>query len=136
MMEFIKAAQTRYIVTDPATGETWTRDPMGAVSGRRYNRVQSNPALIHQYAVHIKKQLVEQGRPDCEVRVESFAILNGRPAQRMIDPTVDITTAPSRWGYFPWVLPLEEPRPSLQERIAGFSVPRGNVAVDAPQSVY
>ena len=121
MMEFIKVAETTYVVTDPATGETWTRSPFGAVSGRRYARFQSNPGLIWQYAMHIKQQMAEQGHPDCEVRVESFATLNGRPSQRLIDPSVDITTAPARLGYFSWVLPLEEPRPSLSQLVERFS---------------
>ena len=39
-----------------------------------------------------------------EVRAESFAAMNGRAAQRLIDPNVDLT-GPTRSG---WIVPLED----------------------------
>ena len=36
--------------------------------------------------------------------------LNGRPAQNLADPSVDLTEVPRPWfGHANWILPLEEP---------------------------
>ncbi len=125
MMASIKSGKTRFIVTDPDTGETWDLEPFADVYDERYLEFSRKPALIYEYAKRIKDRLARRGHPDCEVRVDAFASLNGRPTQRMIDPTVDITMLPPRWGYVSWVLPLEEPLPSLKEVAASISQRRG-----------
>lgn len=109
MMSARKMALTTFIVTDPATGQTWERSAAGAVDGDRLAAVMRRPYLIHLYARHIREEMAALGYPDVEVRAESFATFNGRPPQRMIDPEVDVSRSPGRWGYFPWVLPLAEP---------------------------
>ncbi len=113
MMSSHKVGRTVYVVSDPATGETWKRTTAGAFRGRRHGMTQVVPALIWQYGMHIQRQMAERGHPDCEVRVDSFVVLNGRKPQRYVDPSVDITAAPPRRGFYSWVLPLEEPRPEL-----------------------
>jgi hypothetical protein len=37
--------------------------------------------------------------------------LNGRKAQTIIDPTVDLAQVPWTWSKADWILPLEEQRP-------------------------
>lgn len=119
MMSSHTTGNTQFIVTDPATGESWEFRGYGSMDNRRFFKMQDSPALIHQYALELKRRMAANGHPGCEVRVESFVSLNGRPSRRLIDPEVDLTTSPPRWGYYPWVLPLEEPRPPLGEaRIA------------------
>jgi hypothetical protein len=115
MMSSYKVGTILFHVTDPATGESWIRHGFGPIGGRRYLVFQVSPALIYQYANHLKRTMADHGRPDCEVRVEALVSLNGRSPQRLIDPAVDITAAPPRWGYHPWVLPLAEKLPPLRD---------------------
>lgn len=115
MMGAHKVGRTTFVVTDPATGETWEFAGYGTVGNARFLVMQEIPALIYQYALELKRRMARAGHPGCEVRVESFATLNGRSRQRLIDPDVDLTVSPPRWGYYPWVLPLEEPLPELSD---------------------
>lgn len=108
MMAATKIARTRFIVTDPATGQTWERTPVGAIDDRRLRNVMRKPALIHRYALHIHEEMAARGIAGVEVRAISFAALNGRKTQRFIDPSVDLIRSPGRWGYFPWVLPFQD----------------------------
>ena len=50
-----------------------------------------------------------EGHPDVEVRADSFVSFNGRPRQRMIDPSVDLAALSRRAPASAYVLPLEPP---------------------------
>jgi hypothetical protein len=54
-------------------------------------------------ARHVAADWQARGIAHVEVRADSFAALNGRPVQRLIDPGVDLA-APSPPG---WIVPLE-----------------------------
>jgi hypothetical protein len=43
------------------------------------------------------------------VRADAFASLNGRPSQRLIDPTIDLARERPSWSAPRWILPLEDP---------------------------
>jgi hypothetical protein len=47
-----------------------------------------------------------QGVRRPEVYADAFAALNGRPRQRLIDPSVDLAAEPGGLGPWPWILPL------------------------------
>jgi len=58
--------------------------------------------MIVQAAGMVRDDFARRGLPDVVVTAEAFASLNGRPARRLIDPTVDLgregdSFAPKRW---------------------------------------
>ena len=73
-------------------------------------KMASRPEMVVQYARYLERLSEEQGEGDVEVRAHVFSALNGRPPQRLVDETADLT-AVSRpwWGNASWILPLETP---------------------------
>ena len=63
------------------------------------------PDLILQLAHRIADDYRARGHRDVEVRADVFVSLNGRPAQRLIDPSVDLSREPYRLLGQPWILP-------------------------------
>lgn len=71
-----------------------------------------DPFMIRALARHIAADLRQRGIAGVEVRADSFASLNGRALQRLIDPDVDLAASalPSEW-----IVPLKrEPGPSAE----------------------
>jgi len=77
----------------------WRVDPKTLLTPRQSVMMAQDPYLIRQFARHLSEQ--EGGR--IEVRADAFATLNGRPSQRLIDRTVDLSQPEIR----DWILPLE-----------------------------
>ena len=46
-----------------------------------------------------------RGRPNVEVRADVFVTINGRKAERFIDPDTDLASVEPRIGASHWVLP-------------------------------
>jgi len=78
------------------------------VSPRRYltplqeREMAGQPDLIVQLAQHIRQDFEERGLGPVQVRADAWVSLNGRRAQRLIDPDVDLARvggglAPARW---------------------------------------
>ena len=65
------------------------------------------PDLIHQAAGAIAAEERTRGR-HVEVRVDAWVSLNGRPAQRLIDPTVDLAAEPRDPWSDDWILPAPD----------------------------
>ena len=61
-----------------------------------------DPFMVRDLARHIAEVLRAQGLSRVSVRAESYASLNGRATQRLIDPDVDLA------GPLPpdWIVPL------------------------------
>lgn len=104
-----KNGSVRYRATDPATGRTWKVSPHHYLDWRQANEMAAQPDLIHQLAHWIAQDFSRRGISDVEVRVDSFASLNGRPAARLIDPDVDLLRVNPRSG--DWILPAPQTAP-------------------------
>lgn len=99
-----KAGAVTFLVHDPATGRDWVADP-GDLYTRTQRRVMSTePDLIHQAALAIAADQARGGHP-VEVRVDAWISLNGRPAVRLIDPTIDLAAEPRDPWTDDWILP-------------------------------
>ncbi|HET9934464.1 MAG TPA: HTTM domain-containing protein [Polyangiaceae bacterium] len=70
---------------------------------RRFQEIAmaQDPALVRQAALEVAKQMRARGR-EVAVYADAIASLNGRPAQALVDPNVDLT------GELPssWIVPL------------------------------
>ena len=65
----------------------------------------TEPDLIHQAALELARRARGDGHERVEVRADAYVSLNGRPAARLIDPRVDLTTQPRDLWHDEWILP-------------------------------
>ena len=101
-----KAGYTELAASDPATGRRWLVPMRDYVTERQEKMMAQDPFMIRTLARHVAEDLRARGVASAEVRAESFAALNGRPLQRLIDPRVDLAR-PSPPG---WILPFNRDR--------------------------
>jgi hypothetical protein len=99
-----KSGSVTFEDTEPSTGRTWIAEPGLLYTENQLRVMSSEPDLIHQAARTIAAD--ERGRGhDVEVRVDAWMSLNGRPATRLIDPTVDLAAEPLDPWPDAWILP-------------------------------
>ena len=104
-----RAGYLEFDVTDPASGDRWRVPPELVLTEWQSAEAETRPALALQTAHFIADHFAALGYPDVEVHADSFVAMNGRLRQRMLDPTVDLTTV-SRWApASDYVLPLDPP---------------------------
>ena len=103
-----KQAFVAFYISDPDTGEMWELDTMTILTPRQLSKMSTRPDMIIQFVDYVEKQFKDSGQiKNPVIKVESWASLNGRPVQRFIDYSVDLTKEP--YGLFDhgaWILPL------------------------------
>jgi len=106
-----KAADLNFVITEPLTGHTWREDGRSTFTPQQWRAMSTDPELTRQ-AAHIIADRESAERPGpVQVRVDVNVSLNGRPAQPLIDPTVDLADEAFRLGPQPWILPGPTTRP-------------------------
>lgn len=108
-----KSGSLSYLVTDPATRDTWRVDPRGYVTARQYAKLDGHPDMILMFAHYLDHLYTRQGRANLQIRAWAPAALNYRAPQLLIDPTVDLTEVKRGITPASWVLPLEQPLASV-----------------------
>lgn len=82
---------------DRASGAVESIEPRSFLTRFQELAMAQDPALVRQAALFLAKQSKRQGH-DVAIYADAIASLNGRPAQTLIDPSVDLTAAlPSSW---------------------------------------
>lgn len=110
MMLRQKEVEGFFGVTDPATGKEWDLNPRQYLTRVQLTQMLSRPHMIVQFAHYLEQRLQADGYGDVEIRARITAALNGRKAQDLVDPEVDLTQVPYPWwGHAEWIMPLEEP---------------------------
>ncbi|XP_065061056.1 vitamin K-dependent gamma-carboxylase-like [Rhopilema esculentum] len=97
-------------VVDNATGEATYLRPGAFIKGRKERRWNTHPDMIKQYALCLAENIKKT--PELEIQqpriyFDVWRSLNKRFQQRLIDPNVDMVTAP--WSHFQestWIRPL------------------------------
>lgn len=100
-----------YRVRNPETGREWQVGPMHYLTWRQANEMTGQPDLILQLAHHIADDFAERGLGPVEVRVDALVSLNGRPAARLIDPSVDLSRVDDGVAPAGWILPRKDEPP-------------------------
>jgi vitamin K-dependent gamma-carboxylase len=106
-----KAGNTEFFVHDPSTGKSWPVPLRDYVTDRQAKMMAQDPYMVRALARHIASDLRRRGMAGVEVRAESFAVLNGRPVQRLIDPRVDLASPVPP----DWIVPLNRADPPSQD---------------------
>lgn len=104
-----KSARLTYKVWDPTKGQRLIIDPKDFLSKRQARKIKTRPDLIWLFAQRIREDFAAAGSPDVEVYAQSFAGLNGRRKQRLIDPEVDLARAERHvFSHAPWIVPMHD----------------------------
>lgn len=67
--------------------------------------MNTQPDMILQFAHHLAKEFREKGMKDPQVRVLSYASLNGNPSQLFINPETDLAKENDSFKSKNWILP-------------------------------
>jgi hypothetical protein len=106
-----KEGDALFYLASPASGQQWMVDPIKLLQPSAFEEMVTHPDMILQYAHHLAEQKRSEGIADIEVRARVAVSLNGRPAELMIDPTVDLAKEKRSLRHASWILPLHEPLP-------------------------
>jgi hypothetical protein len=93
---------------DPISGRRWDIDPRSDLRVRQLRKLGTFPDIMLQYVHHHRDRLRAQGIRDPIITVDWFCSLNGRPYQRLIEPTVNLAAVDRSWRHAPWILPLSD----------------------------
>jgi vitamin K-dependent gamma-carboxylase len=92
-----KAGSVSFRTRDRLTGQVEGVEPSTFLKGFQTSAMAQDPDLILQAARFIAQRCQQQGR-DVAVYADAVASLNGRPARRLIDPSVDLALPlPGNW---------------------------------------
>ena len=103
-----KAGHVDFRVRDTA-GAEWQVGPELVLAGWQATQATIRPDLLVATAHLIADHYRVAGRGEVEVRADAFVSFNGRPRQRIVDPTVDLATQPRNLAPKPFLLPLDPP---------------------------
>ena len=73
------------------SGREWQISPSQYLTRQQEREMAVQPDLILQLAHHIARDFARNGHPGVEVRADARASLNGRRAERLIDPAIDLS---------------------------------------------
>jgi len=96
-----------FIAFSPKTGETWKIDPNDDLTYVQVLTMSMRPDMILQYGHFLAEKFREDGYDDIEITVDVFSSLNGRDAQRLIDPHVNLAEQPVTILPKSWIVPLD-----------------------------
>lgn len=83
-----KSSFTEFRAFDPATGQRWKIRATDFVTPRQARSMGQDPAMIRALAHHLAAQFRMRGHLDIQIFADAHTSLNGRPSQRLIDPSV------------------------------------------------
>lgn len=99
-----------------STGERVVR-PRDELTELQTRMMSTQPDMIHQYALHLAERFQPPGQAPVRVYADSWAALNGRPSQRLIDPDVDLAREHRVLGHARFIVPLVDPEPRREARL-------------------
>lgn len=104
MMLRTRTGDTDFTIVDKKTGKKLFYDFAHNLSHKQRANMETKPDMIWQMAQRIKKHFAENGK-EVAVYANTYASINGRQHQQLIDPETDLATA--EWDYFShcnWIL--------------------------------
>jgi vitamin K-dependent gamma-carboxylase len=130
-----KSGTAKFIVKDPTTGAQELILPERYLSKRQISKMVTRPYLILQFAHYLRDKFTKPGEVPVEVYAETSIRLNGRKAQRMIDPDVDLSAVEIKETGNDWVLPLRQTvwNASLKQNRFGPAFVKDKIAMKAIQ---
>ena len=105
-----KRSRVRIEVVDKGTGQKTIVDHKEHLGDRQARKMVTRPDMMVQFAQWLAQEYEAGGR-DVAVYMSVMSSLNGRKAQLLVDPTVDLSEVERGLGHATWILPLTEELP-------------------------
>jgi len=121
-----KNGSVLYRVTLPARPHELHIPPSRYLTSHQEREMSGQPDLILQLAHHLRDDLLAEGHPNVEVRVDALASLNGRPSERLIDPQADLAAISDSLAAAAWILPRSD-RPPIRLTSPGLPLSQGTI---------
>ncbi len=96
-----------YRVSNRLTGKTTIVEPAKYLTPVQARMMPVSPDMILELAHHIALDFRKRG-DDVAVFADAYVTMNGRPSQRLVDPSVDLTKERDSFAHKTWILPLDE----------------------------
>ncbi|AGC46788.1 Vitamin K-dependent gamma-carboxylase [Myxococcus stipitatus DSM 14675] len=106
-----KNGSVTFIVIQSATGREWHVSPGEYLTRLQEREMSVQPDLILQLARHIARDFEARGLGPVQVHADARVSLNGRAAQLLVDPDVDLAREVDGLGAKPWILPAPDSPP-------------------------
>ena len=110
MMLTEKTGQVVYRVSSASGARAKLVYPDEYLTPAQVERMSHQPDLILATAHLVRDDFANRGYEQAQVRADAYVSYNGRPAARLIDPTVDLATVKPGIGPRTWILPYPEKR--------------------------
>jgi hypothetical protein len=80
--------------------------PREELTALQLKMMSTQPDMIQDYARHLADRFRASGYRGVEIRANAWVAFNGRPSQRLVDPTVDLARVPRNLSPKDWIVPL------------------------------
>jgi hypothetical protein len=107
-----KNGSVTFVVRSPATGKEWHVPPRQYLTPLQEREMSVQPDLILQLARRIAHDFEAEGKGPVEVHADARASLNGRPAELLVDPDVDLAGQEDGFAPKSWILPAPDSPPA------------------------
>lgn len=105
-----KIAHTRFFIEDKFNKKRQEISPSFFLNDNQVRKMAGHPEMIIQFSHFLEKKLAEDGIRNIEIKTLSYASLNGRKMQLLVDSTIDLAAQENTtFKHYNWVLPLETP---------------------------
>jgi vitamin K-dependent gamma-carboxylase len=111
MMLRAKQGNGRFVASDRVTGQQRMINPRQYLSREQMATMWIQPDMILQFAHFAADQLRREGWQVIDIRASVAASLNGRRAQLLTDPQVNLDAEKRTLLHAKWIMPLTEPLP-------------------------
>lgn len=81
-------------------------DPATVLTPYQQKKMRHDPRMVQKLVLAVADGLERKGQQNIDIRVRSRISLNGRPAQPIIDPAVNLAATRPRLGHADWIVPL------------------------------
>ncbi len=105
-----KQGTMAFLITDPETGQSREANIPHYLPRWQYAEMAMGPDMFQQFARYLADQETVPGHRRLEVRAEVQISLNGRRAQPIIDPSVDLAATERSLLPASWITELTAPR--------------------------
>lgn len=120
VMARTKSGSVTFVVRDQKSGRVWHVPPTKYLTRLQEREMAVQPDLILQLACRIARDFEDRGYPGVEVRADAWASLNGRPAERLIDPHVDLAREKDGFAGKAWITQAPTAAPPHLRSLARF----------------
>lgn len=103
-----KNAMAYFTIQDSKTGKLAEVMNCDYLTRQQEKMMSTQPDMMLQYAHFLAEEYEKKGFVKPQVKVESFAVLNGKGSRRFVSDTVDLNTMKEGFASKKWICPYEE----------------------------